>query len=128
MQGLGDSVVVEPYQAPADCIEFSVTVLGTDKGPVVLLPTEVEAFSMEDDIVEAALGFEAYKARNEVNLYLCCCDAMFECIGQCILIQLVLDLEASPGQVTETRGACLSDIFWLNLLPIHASSSSNIYS
>lgn len=59
-------MVVEPYQAAAECVEFSVTVLGTSKGPVVLLPTEVESYEMESDIIEAALEFEAYKARREV--------------------------------------------------------------
>ncbi len=46
MQGLGDSVVVEPYQVPADCIEFSVTVLGTAKDPVVLLPSHSVSCSL----------------------------------------------------------------------------------
>lgn len=66
VQGLSESVVVEPYQAAAECIEFSVTVLGTKEGPVVLLPTEAEAFDLEDDIVDAAMDLEAYKARKEV--------------------------------------------------------------
>ena len=66
MQGLSESVVVEPYQASSECVEFSVTVLGSSKGPVVLLPTEVESYDMEDDLLEAALDFEAYKARQEV--------------------------------------------------------------
>ena len=59
-------MVVEPYQASSECVEFSVTVLGSSKGPVVLLPTEVESYDMEDDLLEAALDFEAYKARQEV--------------------------------------------------------------
>ncbi len=66
MQDLSESVVVEPYQASSECVEFSVTVLGSSKGPVVLLPTEVESYDMEDDLFEAALDFEVYKARREV--------------------------------------------------------------
>ena len=66
LQGLSQSVVVEPYQASTECTEFSVTVIGSSKGPVALLPTEAEAFAMDDDIVEAALEMEAYKARKEV--------------------------------------------------------------
>jgi len=68
MQDLSESVVVEPYQASSECVEFSVTVLGSSKGPVVLLPTEVESYDMEDDLFEAALDFEVYKARREVAL------------------------------------------------------------
>ena len=68
MQDLSESVVVEPYQASSECVEFSVTVLGSSKGPVVLLPTEVESYDMEDDLCEAALDFEVYKARREVAL------------------------------------------------------------
>ncbi|DBA99100.1 TPA: hypothetical protein ACH3X1_014234 [Trebouxia sp. C0004] len=64
-QDLCESVVVEPYQASSECVEFSVTVLGSSKGPVVLLPTEVESYYMEEDLLEAALDFEAYKARQE---------------------------------------------------------------
>ena len=67
MQDLSESVVVEPYQASSECVEFSVTVLGSSKGPVVLLPTEVESYDMEDDLCEAALDFEVYKARREVG-------------------------------------------------------------
>ena len=70
MQDLSESVVVEPYQASSECVEFSVTVLGSSKGPVVLLPTEVESYDMEDDLFEAALDFEVYKARREVALLL----------------------------------------------------------
>ncbi len=72
MQGLSESVVVEPYQASSECVEFSVTVLGSSKGPVVLLPTEVESYDMEDDLFEAALDFEVYKARREVASSSCC--------------------------------------------------------
>ena len=67
LQGLSQSVVVEPYQASAECTEFSVTVIGSSRGPVALLPTEAEAFDMDDDIVEAALELEAFKARKEVR-------------------------------------------------------------
>ena len=70
VQGICQSVVVEPYQASAECTEFSVTVIGSSKGPVALLPTEAESFNMEDDIAEAGLEFEAYKARQEVCLLL----------------------------------------------------------
>ena len=66
LQDLSESVVVEPYQASSECVEFSVTVLGSSKGPVVLLPTEVESYNMEDDLIEHALDFEIYKARREV--------------------------------------------------------------
>ncbi len=76
MQGLSESVVVEPYQASSECVEFSVTVLGSSKGPVVLLPTEVESYDMEDDLFEAALDFEVYKARREVaSSSSCCCSS-----------------------------------------------------
>ncbi|KAL3156643.1 hypothetical protein ABBQ38_000926 [Trebouxia sp. C0009 RCD-2024] len=64
-QGWGESVVVEPYQAAAECTEFSVTVLGSSKGPVALLPMETEVFDYADDIFEADLEHEAYRARRE---------------------------------------------------------------
>lgn len=66
LQGWSESVVVEPYQAAAESTEFSVTVIGTSKGPVALLPMEAEVFDYADDIFEADLDFEAYKARREV--------------------------------------------------------------
>lgn len=65
-QGWGDSVVVEPYQAAAECTEFSVTVIGTSKGPVALLPIEAEVFDYADDIFEANLDYEAYLGRRQV--------------------------------------------------------------
>ena len=71
LQGWSESVVVEPYQAAAECTEFSVTVIGTSKGPVALLPTEAEVFDYADDIFEADLDFEAYRARREVCLPVC---------------------------------------------------------
>ena len=66
LQGWSESVVVEPYQAAAECTEFSVTVIGTSKGPVALLPMEAEVFDYADDIFEADLEFEAYRARRGV--------------------------------------------------------------
>ena len=62
---------MEPYQAAAECTEFSVTVIGTSKGPVALLPTEAEVFDYADDIFEADLDYEAYRARREVCLSVC---------------------------------------------------------
>lgn len=65
-------MVVEPYQAAAECTEFSVTVISTSKGPVALLPMEAEVFDYADDIFEADLDFEAYRARREVLLLSVC--------------------------------------------------------
>ena len=61
-------MVVEEYRSPKEYTEFAVTVLGTAKGPVALMPTEVSAFNMADDIDEAELDNQAYLARQEVKL------------------------------------------------------------
>lgn len=71
LQGWSESVVVEPYQAAAECTEFSVTVIGTSKGPVALLPIEAEVFDYADDIFEADLDYEAYRARRGVCPSVC---------------------------------------------------------
>ena len=71
VKGWAESVVVEPYQAAAECTEFSVTVIGSSKGPVALLPVEAEVFDYADDIFESDLEHEAYRARREVWWSVC---------------------------------------------------------
>lgn len=67
VQGAADAIIVEEYKLPKEFTEFGVTVLGTAKGPVALLPTEVSSFNMTADIAEAELDNEAYQARQEVS-------------------------------------------------------------
>lgn len=52
LEGVDESVVIEPFVSEG--IEFTVIVLETDKGPVALLPTEVEIVFQDDDIAEAS--------------------------------------------------------------------------
>ena len=58
--------MVEPYCGAKEHTEFAVTVLGTAKGPVALLPSEVASYDMWDDIEQADMEMEAYHARQEV--------------------------------------------------------------
>ena len=68
MQGYSDTVVVEPFEEPKDNTEFSVTVLGTDKGPVALLPSEVTWFDLDDEVEEDKWDEDAKAARKYVSL------------------------------------------------------------
>ena len=86
LQGVCQSVVVEPYQAAAECTEFSVTVIGTSKGPVALLPMEAQVFDYADDIFEADLDYEAYKARREVCLCVCPFVRLSVCLSVCLSV------------------------------------------
>lgn len=91
LQGVCQSVVVEPYQAAAECTEFSVTVIGSSKGPVALLPMEAQVFDYADDIFEADLDYEAYKARREVcGMCLSVCSL---CLSVCRSVRVCLCLD-----------------------------------
>lgn len=62
--------MVEEYCSPQEFCEFAVTVLGTSKGPVALLPTEVASYNMWDDVFQAEMDMEAYHARQQVPPWL----------------------------------------------------------
>lgn len=79
-------MVVEEYRSPKEYTEFAVTVLGTAKGPVALMPTEVSAFNMADDIDEAELDNEAYLARQEVVCPLFCSLTSIIIIHHCCFV------------------------------------------
>ncbi len=61
----GDAVVVEPVVGHG--AQFSCVVLDTPRGPVALPPTEVAAYDLEHDVLEAHLDMERRQARFEVR-------------------------------------------------------------
>ena len=50
-----------------DNTEFSVTVLGTERGPVALLPSEVTWFDLDDEVDQDDWEQEETKARKFVS-------------------------------------------------------------
>ena len=61
-------MIVEPYEELQDNTEFTVTVLGTAKGPVALLPTEVTWYDFDEDLEQNLFDEEEYIARKKVRL------------------------------------------------------------
>lgn len=116
LQGVCQSVVVEPYQAAAECTEFSVTVIGTSKGPVALLPMEAQVFDYADDIFEADLDYEAYKARREVCgmclsvSSVCPSVCLCLCLSVCLFVCLSVRLSVCPSvRLSVCLFVCLDD-------------------
>ena len=58
-------MVVEPVVGHG--AQFSCVVLDTPRGPVALPPTEVAAYDLEHDVLEAHLDMERRQARFEVR-------------------------------------------------------------
>ena len=61
----GDAVVLEPVVGHG--AQFSCVVLDTPRGPVALPPTEIAAYDLEHDVLEAHLDMERRQARFEVS-------------------------------------------------------------
>ena len=60
-------MIAEPFEDPQDNTEIRVTVLGTDKGPVALLPSEVTWFDLDDEVEEDKWDEDAKAARKYVS-------------------------------------------------------------
>lgn len=59
---------MEPYlRRGRDFLEFSVTVLETELGPVALLPSEIEIINPDADLADAQLAMGRYHAKLEVR-------------------------------------------------------------
>lgn len=66
LQGLTNRVVIQP--ALWRSTEFCVYVLEGKHGPVALLPSELEFYSVEDEIFEADMDLVAFAAKNKVRV------------------------------------------------------------
>ena len=61
----GAAAVLEPVVGHG--AQFSCVVLDTPRGPVALPPTEIAAYDLEHDVLEAHLDMERRQARFEVR-------------------------------------------------------------
>jgi hypothetical protein len=61
-----EAVVLEPLVGHG--AQFSCVVLDTPRGPVALPPTELGAYDLEHDVLEAHLDMERREARFEVSI------------------------------------------------------------
>ena len=62
-----EAVVLEPIVGHG--AQFSCVVLDTPRGPVALPPTEMGAYELEHDVLEAHLDMERREARFEVSVH-----------------------------------------------------------